>query len=79
MGQLIVLSGMNTAYPPVETSYASGYAKGRHAAKEHVSPRENPFPSGSSAYQGWCDGYYDEDSARRLAIARHSAELWSNN
>ena len=67
---------MNTAYPPVGISYASGYAKGRHAAKEHISATDNPFRRGTAAYQGWSDGHYDEESARFLAIARHSAELW---
>lgn len=68
---------MNTAYPPVGSAYASGYARGRHAAKEHISVRNNPFKSGTAAYQGWNDGHYDEQSARSLAVERHSAVLWS--
>ena len=70
---------MNATHPPVGANYASGYAKGRHAAKEHVAVSTNPFRAGTSAYQGWTDGYYDEQSARSLAIAQHSAELWSRN
>jgi hypothetical protein len=70
---------MNTAYPIVGPAYASGYARGRHAAKEHVSASYNPFRTGTSAYQGWNDGYYDEQSARTLAIARHSSALWAAN
>jgi len=69
---------MSTAHSPVGATYASGYAKGRHAAKEHVPVAENPFPPGSPAFHGWNDGHYDERSARRLAVDRHSALLWSN-
>ena len=75
----IVLLVVNTAYPPVGTSYASGYAKGRHAAKEHIPATDNPFRRGTSSYHGWNDGHYDEQSARCIAVARHSAFLWSNN
>ncbi len=69
---------MNTANLTVGASYTSGYAKGRHAASEHVELSENPFRAGSSAFHGWNDGHYDERSARRVAIDRHSAELWSS-
>jgi hypothetical protein len=75
----IVLQGMNTASAPVGTSYASGYAKGRHAAKEHIPVTANPFRRGTVSYRGWNDGHYDEQSARFLAVARHSAELWGQN
>jgi hypothetical protein len=70
---------MNTACPSVGTPYASGYAKGRHAAKELSRSRKNPYRAGSPSYHGWNDGYYDEKSARDLEIARHSAELWGRN
>jgi hypothetical protein len=70
---------MNTVSAPVGVSYASGYAKGRHAAKEHILAKENPFRRGTSAYQGWSDGHYDEQSARSVAVARHSAFLWGQN
>lgn len=70
---------MNTAHSPAGSTYASGYAKGRHAAKEHVPGTENPFRSGSAAFHGWNDGHYDERSARRVTIDRYSALLWSNN
>jgi hypothetical protein len=70
---------MRTTPPAsVEITYAAGYTRGRNAAKEHVSIRQNPFQRGSSAYQGWNDGHYDEQSARALAIGRHSAEIWSD-
>lgn len=75
----IVIYGMNATHPPVGATYASGYAKGRHAAKENIPVTANPFRRGASAYQGWSDGYYDEQSARRLAIEQHSALLWSRN
>ena len=70
---------MNTAYPPVGISYASGYAKGRHAAKEHIPATENPYRHDTSAYQGWSDGHYDEQSARCVAVERHRALLWSHD
>lgn len=70
---------MNTAPSPIGATYASGYAKGRHAAKEHVSSRENPYRAGSPAFVGWSDGYYDERSARRTEIERHNAMLWTVN
>jgi hypothetical protein len=72
-----VYIGMNTAYPPVVAPYALGYAKGRHAAKENVPDTANPFQPGTTAYHGWADGHYDEHSARRVAIARHSSDLWT--
>ena len=71
------LKSMKTAHPPVGPSYASGYAKGRHAGKEHLPAADNPFRRGSPAFHGWNDGYYDEQSARHVEIARHSALLWS--
>ncbi len=70
---------MNTPRPPVEARYASGYAKGRHAAKEHVPATDNPFHPGSPAFHGWNDGHYDERSSRRVIIERHSALLWSSD
>jgi hypothetical protein len=70
---------MKTVPAPVGAPYASGYAKGRHAAKERIPVTENPFRRGTTAHQGWIDGHYDEQSARFLAMARHSAELWSQN
>lgn len=69
---------MNAPRPAASAAYATAYAKGRHAAKEHVPAMENPFRPGTWAYHGWNDGHYDERSARTLAIARHSAELWSD-
>ena len=74
----IVISVMNTAHSPIGASYASGYAKGRHAANEHVEATDNPFRPGSPAFHGWNDGHFDERSARRRAIERHSALLWSS-
>ena len=70
---------MTTTHRPVGSDYASGYGRGRHAAKEHVPDRENPFRPGSAAYRGWNDGHYDEQSARTLAIDRHSAFVWSES
>jgi hypothetical protein len=75
----IVLRVMNTAHPPVGIAYASGYARGRHAAKEHIPVAENPYGRGTSAYQGWNDGHYDEQSARYVAVERHRALLWSHD
>jgi hypothetical protein len=69
---------MKTAASPVAATYASGYAKGRHAAKEHVPAAENPFHPGSPAFHGWNDGHYDERSARRNEIERHNTLLWGN-
>lgn len=73
------LNGMNASRLPANPTYASGYAEGRHAAKEHVPATENPFRHGTPAYQGWTDGHYDEQSARTLAIARHSTAVWGCN
>jgi len=70
---------MNTAPSPVAATYASGYAKGRHAAKEHVPTADNPFRAGSPAFHGWNDGHYDERSARRAEVERHNAALWRND
>jgi hypothetical protein len=69
---------MNTAHSPMVASYASGYAKGRHAANDHTPATDNPFRPGSEAYHGWNDGHFDERSARRRAIEAHNAERWSN-
>jgi hypothetical protein len=60
-------------------TYAAGYAKGRHAAKEFASAAPNPYRSSSPAFFGWNDGHYDECSARARAVAHHSAELWGVN
>lgn len=70
---------MNTAHSPIGASYASGYAKGRHAAKEHIPTADNPFRPGSQEFHGWNDGHYDERSARRSAIERNSALIWSES
>ena len=67
---------MKTPPSSPKATYARGYAKGRHDAKENIPLAENPFRAGSSAYHGWNDGHYDERSARNLAIVRHSEELW---
>ena len=68
---------MTTSRQLTGADYASGYARGRHAAKEHLPAAENPFRAGSTAYHAWNDGHYDEQSARRLAIGRHSAHIWA--
>ncbi len=68
---------MTTTHRPVGLDYASGYGRGRHAAKERVPLEENPFHPRTAAYRGWNDGHYDEQSARTVAIERHSAFLWS--
>jgi hypothetical protein len=70
---------MTTTHPRVGSDYAAGYAKGRHAAKERVPAEDNPYHPGSSAFHGWNDGHYDEQSARILAIKRHSADIWVHN
>ena len=69
---------MTTTPTPVASDYAVAYAKGRHAAQERVPANENPNRPGSSAFHGWNDGHYDEQSARVLAIERHSALIWSH-
>jgi hypothetical protein len=63
---------MTSTHPTVQSDYAFGYAAGRRAAKEHAPAVENPFRPGSSAFHGWNDGHYDEQSARSVAIERHS-------
>lgn len=73
----IVKLGMTTTDPRVVSDYASGYTSGRNAAREHTPVTENPYRSGSSAFRGWNDGHYDEQSARIMAIERHSALIWS--
>jgi hypothetical protein len=68
---------MKPTHPSDEPAYGHGYARGRHAAKEHIPNTENPFDPGTPAHAGWNDGHYDEKSARRMEIARHSELLWS--
>ena len=70
---------MTTTHHPVGSDYATGYARGRHAAKEHIPTAANPFRPGSTAFHGWNDGHYDEQSARSLAIERHSALVWTRS
>jgi hypothetical protein len=70
---------MTTTHPLIRPNYATGYGKGRHAAKEHVPVTDNPFRPGSSEFHGWSDGYYDEQSARSVAIQRHSTLIWSRS
>ena len=70
---------MTTTHPRIAADYASGYAQGRRAAKEHMPAAENPFRAGSSAFHGWNDGHYDEQSARILEIKRHSASIWAQH
>ena len=79
MERKIVIRGMSTTSTPVASGYAIAYAKGRHAAQEHVPTKENPYRPGSSSYHAWNDGHYDEQSARSLAIERHSALIWSQS
>jgi hypothetical protein len=69
---------MTTTHHPVGPSYVIGYAKGRHAAKEHVPATQNPFLASTAAFRGWNDGHFDEQSARNLAIQRHSAYVWAD-
>ena len=71
-------TSMTTTHHSVGSDYASGYGRGRHAAKEHVSADENPFHPRTPAHRGWNDGYYDEQSARAMAIGRHSASIWES-
>lgn len=73
----VVIESMNRDASLVGPGYAAGYARGRHAAREHISVDENPFRRGTDAYHGWNDGHYDERSARRVALDRHSTLLWS--
>jgi hypothetical protein len=70
---------MTTTPPRATADYAAGYAQGRTAAKEHLPVAENPFRPGSSAFHGWNDGHYDEQSARIREIKRHSAMIWTPN
>ena len=68
---------MNTILPSASVSdYATGYADGRHAAKERVPAFANPYRRGTPACEGWNDGHYDERSARSVQINRHSASVW---
>jgi hypothetical protein len=70
---------MTTTHARVESDYASGYATGRDAAKDRLPSDENPFRPGSAAFHGWNDGHYDEQSARIVAIKRHSALIWADS
>jgi hypothetical protein len=70
---------MTTTHPLVGPAYAAGYTRGRHAAKERIPITQNPFQPRTSAYQGWSDGHYDEQSARHVAIDRHSTLLWARD
>ena len=70
---------MTTTPTPVASDYAMAYAKGRHAAQERVPADENPYRPGTTAFHGWTDGHYDEQSARIIAIERHSAHLWAHS
>jgi hypothetical protein len=70
---------MNTTPSATAATYASGYARGRHAAKEHIAAADNPFHAGTPAFHGWNDGHYDERSARRTEIERHNNALLSSN
>lgn len=70
---------MKTLASATITDYATGYAEGRHAAKEHVPGFANPYTRNSPAYQGWMDGHYDERSARNLQIQRTSAAVWGRD
>jgi hypothetical protein len=63
---------------PIASDYARAYAQGRHAAKERVPAKQNPHHPGTRAFRAWNDGHYDEQSARHIAIERHSAMLWSD-
>jgi hypothetical protein len=74
-----VIGVMNTAHPPVGVAYGLGYTRGRYAAKVHIPAAQNPFQPGTSAYHGWNDGYYDEESARRIAIEGHAMAVWSHD
>jgi hypothetical protein len=70
---------MQTHPTPPKSEYSTGYADGRHAAKERVPADENPHPRGSARFHGWNDGHYDERSSRFVQMQRHSAELWSHD
>lgn len=69
---------MSTLASATITDYATGYAEGRHAAKEHIGGFANPYQRNSAAYRGWNDGHYDEQSARSLQIQRNSAAVWAH-
>ena len=71
--------GMTTKLHPPVPEYAKAYAAGRHAAKEHVPASENPHHPRSAAFHAWNDGHYDEQSARSVAIERHSAAIWNQD
>jgi hypothetical protein len=70
---------MTSTLPSTASGYVKGYAKGRRAALENVSPAKNPYKAGGPSFHGWNDGHYDAQSARRLEIDRHSALLWSRD
>jgi len=69
---------MNSTATATASDYATGYAEGRHAAKEHLAGFANPYTRHSAAYRGWSDGHYDEQSARRIQIQRTSAAVWAH-
>jgi hypothetical protein len=68
---------MNPTPTPVVSDYVTAYAKGRKAAQNRAPSYKNPYRAGSSAFHGWNDGHYDEQSARVRAIESHSSLLWS--
>jgi hypothetical protein len=70
---------MTHTHTPVNAAYAIAYGKGREAAKMLRPSTGNPYKPDSVGFHGWNDGYYDEQSARTLAIDRHSASIWSND
>lgn len=70
---------MKTLASASHTDYATGYAEGRHAAKEHVAAYANPYQRNTPAYRGWIDGHYDEQSARSIQVARTSAAVWARD
>ena len=70
---------MTTTHPHVGSDYASGYVRGRHAAKEHLPVTENPFRPESAGFRGWNDGHYDERSARSIEFERQSALIWTSD
>lgn len=73
----VVITSMTTPLTRVGANYASGYLRGRRAAKDREPVTDNPFSPNSSAFGAWTDGHYDEQSARSRAIERHSALIWN--
>ena len=70
---------MNSLASLTITDYATGYAEGRRAAKEHLPAFANPHTRNSPGYRGWADGHYDEHSARKIQIHRTSAAVWGRD